>query len=200
MKGVIAVCDVERLDDLERSKQEALREKEKMKYGAVSSRKKDLWYKQVTSSSTSTSASPTSSLLIASKENDHGMFEKNLNTIPSSSSSSSSLNIEKTVSEKKLSSDNIRETRPRHKSETATNQPSEATQTLSRAVASLLFSLSSFGVEFLQLPEEGQKSIWRGIETFGKGATVFLFFSCIDIIYLFCVSASSSFVFICFKI
>ena len=177
MEGVIAVCDVERLDDLERSKQEALREKEKMKYGAVSSRKKDLWYKPVTSSSTSTStsATPTSSPLIASKENDHGMFEKDLNTI-SSSSSSSSLNIEKTVSEKKLSSDNIRETRPRHKSETATNQPSEATQTLSRAVASLLFSLSSFGVEFLQLPEEGQKSIWRGIETFGKGATVFLFF------------------------
>ena len=171
MEGVIAVCDVERLDDLERSKQEALREKEKMKYGAVSSRKKDLWYKPVTSSSTSTSASPTSSPLIASKENDHGIFEKDLNTI-----SSSSLNIEKTVSEKKLSSDNIRETRPRHKSETATNQPSEATQTLSRAVASLLFSLSSFGVEFLQLPEEGQKSIWRGIETFGKGATVFLFF------------------------
>ena len=173
MKGVIAVCDVERLDDLERSKQEALREKEKMKYGAVSSRKKDLWYKPVTSSSTSTStsASPTSSLLIASKENDHGMFEKDLNTI-----SSSSLNIEETLSEKKLSSDNIRETRPRHKSETATNQPSEATQTLSRAVASLLFSLSSFGVEFLLLPEEGQKSIWRGIETFGKGATVFLFF------------------------
>ena len=178
MEGVIAVCDVERLDDLERSKQEALREKEKMKYGAVSSRKKDLWYKPVTSSSTSTSASPTSSLLIASKENDHGMFERDLNTISSSSSSSSSssLNIEETVSEKKLSSDNIRETRPRHKSETATNQPSEATQTLSRAVASLLFSLSSFGVEFLQLPEEGQKSIWRGIETFGKGATVFLFF------------------------
>ena len=177
MEGVIAVCDVERLDDLERSKQEALREKEKMKYGAVSSRKKDLWYKPVTSSSTSTStstsASPTSSPLIASKENDHGMFEKDMNTI---SLSSSSLNIEKKVSEKKLSSDNIRETRPRHKSETTTNQPSEATQTLSRAVASLLFSLSSFGVEFLQLPEEGQKSIWRGIETFGKGATVFLFF------------------------
>ena len=150
-----------------------------MKYGAVSSRKKDLWYKPVTSSSTltstSTSASPTSSPLIASKENDHGMFEKDLNTI--SSASSSSLNIEETVSEKKLSSDNIRETRPRHKLEPATNQPSEATQTLSRAVASLLFSLSSFGVEFLQLPEEGQKSIWRGIETFGKGATVFLFFS-----------------------
>ena len=63
----------------------------------------------------------------------------------------------------------MRDTSLRQKAQININQPSEATQTLSRAVASLLYSLSSLGVDFLQLPEDGQKSIWRGIETFGKG-------------------------------
>ena len=175
--GVIAVCDVERLDDLERSKQEALREKEKMKYGAVSSRKKEFWYRQVTSSSTS-SVSPASSTLITSKDNDREIFEKDLNIISSSippiaTSLSSSSKIDKIFSKK---NDDIRETSPRHNLETKINRPSEATQTLSRAVASLLFSLSSFGVDFLQLPEESQKSIWRGIEIFGKGKLFSFFF------------------------
>ena len=42
------MCDVERLEDLERSKKDVLREKEKMKYGALTSRRKESWYPNLT--------------------------------------------------------------------------------------------------------------------------------------------------------
>ena len=185
MIGVIAVCDVERLEDLEKSKQEVLREKEKMKYGAVSSRKKDLWYRQIAPSpslSSSSFPSPSSSSSIISTEGkiigesvsitsssvSSSLFSSP--SSPSSSSSSSSKDINQNCPpEKIILSENMRDTSLRQKAQININQPSEATQTLSRAVASLLYSLSSLGVDFLQLPEDGQKSIWRGIETFGKG-------------------------------
>ena len=48
MIGVIAVCDVERLTDLEITKKEVLIEKEKMKYGALTGRRKDLGTKKYT--------------------------------------------------------------------------------------------------------------------------------------------------------
>ena len=50
---MIALCDVERLEDLERSKKEVLREKEKMKYGALTSRRKESWYPNLTPVSSS---------------------------------------------------------------------------------------------------------------------------------------------------
>ena len=46
--GVIAVCDVERLTDLEITKKEVLIEKEKMKYGALTGRRKDPGTKKYT--------------------------------------------------------------------------------------------------------------------------------------------------------